>query len=246
MAFSLATLPSVQITTLVNNVASPLFAKLQHDLPRLSVVVLKMTRGIAYLTYPALLGMLACSHELILVVLGPKWIDCQIPFSALCIMGLIKSIDPLLSQVLVSIGNVKKLAAYTALCALVMSLAFIAGALLDGLRGVYPLLSVKLLRDVCRLTGLAMQDYYRCLLPILSGALAMLAVVLLVRLALAALGLPVTVMLVLEIISGMIAYLIWIVYVDRHAIAEIRQVLLDLGLPAARFERWPFLRRKRP
>lgn len=253
MAFSLATLPSVQITTLVNNVASPLFSKLQYDLPRLSAVLLKMTRGIAYLTYPALLGMLACSHELILVVLGPKWIACQIPFGALCIMGLIKSIDPLLSQVLVSIGNVKKLAAYTALCALVMSLAFIAGALLDGLRGVsvawvvvYPLLSIKLLRDVCRLTGLAMRDYYRCLLPILSGALAMLVVVLLVRLLLSTLGLPIAAILALEIVSGIIAYLAWIIYVDRHALHEIRQVLLDLGLPAARFERWPFLRSKRP
>jgi O-antigen/teichoic acid export membrane protein len=252
MAFSLATLPNSQITTLVINVASPLFAKLQNDLPRLSSVVLKLTRGIAYVTYPALLGMLACSHELIMVILGPKWIDCLIPFGALCIMGLIKSVDPLLSQVLTSIGNVRKLAAYTALCAAVMSIAFLAGAWLDGLRGVsiawvvvYPLLSIKLLRDVCRIVGMSMRDYYHSLLPVLYGALAMAAVVLLVRYALYYFGLPVPAILALEIISGVIAYLLWIVYIDRHAMIEIRQIMIDLGMAEARFNRWPFIRQSR-
>lgn len=252
MAFSLATLPSSQITSLVTNVASPLFSKLQREFDRLNAVVIHMTRGIAYVTYPALLGMLACSQELILVVLGPKWIECQVPFGALCLMGLIKSVDPLLSQVLTSIGNVKKLAAYTALCALVMSLAFAAGAWLDGLRGVsaawvlvYPLLSVKLLRDVCRLTGMSMRAYYRCLLPILCGALAMVAAVLLVRQLLYALGLPVAAILLLEIAAGVLAYLAWIIFVDRNAVQEIRQILIDLGAPASRFERWPFIRASR-
>ena len=249
MAFSLATLPSGQITSLVINVASPLFAKLQHDLPRLSTVVLKMTRGIAYVCYPALLGMLVCSHELILVVLGPKWIDCQIPFAALCLMGLVKSVDPLLSQVLTSIGNVKKLAAYTALCAVVMSLAFAAGAWIDGLRGVsiawivvYPMLSTKLLRDVCKLTGLSMRAYYRALLPILCGAIAMCVAVLLARQGMYFIGLPVIAILLLEITVGVLTYLAWIIYVDKDAMLEIRQTLIDLGLPAARFERWPFNR----
>jgi len=249
MAFSLATLPSGQITSLVTNVTSPLFSKLQHDLPALSKVVLNMTRGIAIITYPALLGMLVCSHELILVALGPKWIDAQIPFVALCLMGLIKSVDPLLSQVLTSIGQVKKLAVYTGMCAVVMSLAFAAGAWFDGLRGVsiawvvvYPLLSIKLLRDVCKQTGLSMAAYYRCLLPILYGALAMMAAVVAVRQALYHLGLPVVAILLLEIAAGVLTYLAWIIYVDRHATQEIRQVLMDLGIPAARFERWPFIR----
>lgn len=253
MAFSLATLPSSQITSLVINVASPLFSKLQHERERLNAVVIHMTRGIAYVVYPALMGMLACSHELILVVLGPKWIDCQIPFAALCLMGLVKSVDPLLSQVLTSIGNVKRLAGYTALCALVMSLSFLAGAWLDGLRGVsgawvviYPLLSVKLLRDVSRLTGLSMRAYYRCLLPILAGTVVMACAVLLVRQLMYLAGLPVPLILVLEVISGALVYLAWIIFVDRHAVQEIRQILIDLGAPAARFERWPFVRASRP
>lgn len=253
MALSLATLPNSQITSLVVNVASPLFSKLQNDLPRLSSVILKLTRGIAYVTYPALLGMIACSRDLIMVILGPKWMDCLIPFGALCVMGLIKSVDPLLSQALNSIGNARKLAVYTAMCAVVMAFAFVVGAWMDGLRGVsiawvvvYPLLSIKLLHDVCRVTGMLMRDYYRSLLPVLTGAAAMGVVVLLVRQALLYLGLPLPLVLAIEIASGVAAYFLWIVYVDRHAISEIRQVMIDLGISESRLNRWPFILRTQP
>lgn len=249
MAFSLATLPSSQITTLATNVASPLFSKLQHDLPRLSSVIIKLTRGVAYATYPALVGMLVCSRELIAVVLGPKWIDVLIPFSALCLMGLIKSVDPLLSQVLIGTGNAKKLSAYTLMCGIVMSLAVLAGALAGGLLGVslvwvvvYPILSIKLLHDVCKVTGMKMADYYRALLPVLCGAAAMAGAVLLVREAALRFALPLAAVLVIEIVSGALAYFFWMVLVDRRGIGEIRQVMIDLGVAEARLNRWPFTR----
>ncbi|MFZ6843207.1 lipopolysaccharide biosynthesis protein [Undibacterium sp. RuTC16W] len=253
MAFSLATLPSAQITTLVINVASPLFSKLQKNLAELSSVMLQLTRGVAYVTYPMLIGMLVCGHELIMVLLGPDWIDVLIPFRALCLMGLIKSVDPLLSQVLTSTGNAKKLSAYTAMCSVVMLLGVVVGAMLDGLRGVsivwvliYPLLSVKLLRDVSAVIGMPMLAYYRTLLPVLSGTVAMGAVVLAVR-ELTISSIPsVHALLALEIVSGVISYFFWIVYLDKKGLAQIRQTLIDLGISETRLNRWPFIRHTEP
>jgi len=251
MAFSLATLPSGQITSLVTNVASPLFSKLQHDLPRLSSVILKLSRGIAYATYPALIGMLATSRELIAVVLGTKWVDILIPFAALCLMGLIKSVDPLLSQVLIATGHAKKLSAYTALCGIVMSISVVVGAYFDGLRGVslvwvliYPMLSAKLLYDTCKITGMRMFDYYKSLLPVLMGSLAMGGIVLSVREIALYFSLALPIVLTLEIVIGFLSYLLWVIYFDRHGINEIRQVMIDAGVPENRFNRWPFVREK--
>lgn len=251
MAFSLATLPSSQITTLATNVASPLFSKLQSDLPKLTSFILHFTRGVAYVTYPALVGMLVCSPELVAVLLGDKWSDLLIPFGALCLMGLIKSIDPLLSQVLIATGHAGKLSAYTLMCGVVMTLAVLVGAYFDGLRGVslvwlvvYPLLSVKLLYDVCKVTGMKMREYYMALVPVLTASVAMAAVVLLVRAQALALGLPVLVVLAAEIVSGGIAYVLWIVYLDKRGMCEIRQVLLDLGIGEQKLARWPFNRAK--
>jgi O-antigen/teichoic acid export membrane protein len=249
MAFSLATLPSSQVTSLVVNVASPLFSTLQKDHARLNSVILKLTRAVTYATYPALIGMLACSRELILVTLGPKWMDVLIPFSALCLTGLIKSIDPLLTQALTSTGHVKKVTFYTGMCGVLMSLALVAGALLDGLRGVsltwvaiYPLLSIKLLNDVCCLTGMKIRDYYKNLFPALVASIAMGLAVLLLREICLHFDVAPSLTLAVEIAGGMLAYFFWMVYVDKDAIGEIRQIMIDIGLSEHHFNRWPFNR----
>lgn len=249
MAYSLATLPSSQITGLATNVASPLFAKLQGDLPKLRVFILHFTRGIAYVTYPALIGMLVCSPELVAVILGEKWVELLIPFGALCLMGLIKSVDPLLSQVLIATGNAGKLSGYTLMCGIVMTLSVLIGAHVDGLRGVslvwllvYPVLSVKLLYDVCQITGMKMSAYYGSLLPVLYATTAMAVVVLLVRAWVLTLGAPMVVTLATEVVAGAITYVLWIVYLDQRGMNEIRQVLVDLGIAEQRLDRWPFNR----
>lgn len=249
MAFSLATLPSSQVTTLATNVASPLFSKLQADLDKLRAFILHFTRGVAYITYPALIGMLVCSPELVAVILGDKWSDLLVPFGALCLMGLIKSVDPLLSQVLIATGHAGKLSQYTLMCGIVMTLAVLVGAHFGGLRGVslvwllvYPLLSVKLLHEVCKITGMGMAQYYRALLPVLMASLAMAAVVLLVRTCVLPLGVPVVVTLFAEIVAGALSYVLWIVYLDRRGMSEIRQVLVDLGISEQKLDRWPFNR----
>lgn len=253
MAFGLATLPSSQVTTLVTNVASPLFSRMQNDLPQISVILIKLTRGIVYITYPVLIGMLACSRELISVILGDKWIDILIPFNALCLLGLVKSFDPLLSQVLISTGHAAKLSAYTAVCGIVMSLAVVIGASMDGLRGVslvwivvYPLLTVKLLSDVCKITGMSMFNYYRNLLPVLLATTVMFVVVLTVReVCLRFTNLP-PLILFMEVLSGMLAYLLWMVYMNNKSIDEIKHVLIDIGISSHRLNCWPFVRATNP
>lgn len=249
MSFGLASLPSDQVTTLVTNVASPLFSKLQHNMDEVAGAILKLSRGIVYITYPVLIGMLVCSHELILVLLGENWLEILVPFGALCIRGLLKSIDPLLSQVLISTGHAKKLSAYTAMCGIVMSLAILAGALAGGLFGVslmwvivYPLLTVKLLRDVCAVTGMSMLAYYRNLWPVLLASLVMGGVVFLVREIMLLFTHAAPLILAAEILSGMLSYTLWMLTMNRQSLDEVRQVLTDIGIPARYLQRWPFAR----
>lgn len=249
MAFSLATLPTAQITTLATNVASPLFSKLQHEHERLNAFILHFTRGISYVTYPALIGMLVTSRELVAVLLGPKWDGILVPFGALCVMGLIRSVDPLLSQALISTGNARKLSGYTLLCGIVMTLSVLGGAIVGGLRGVslvwmvvYPLLSIRLLYLVCGVSGLTMGRYYRTLAPVAAGTAAMAAVVLAVRELFVQFGTPPLALLVLEVASGAAAYVMWIVQFDRRGLGEIRQVMIDVGIAERRLQRWPFNR----
>jgi hypothetical protein len=135
------------------------------------------------------------------------------------------------------------------MCGIAMTIGVLVGAAVDGLRGValvwvlvYPVLSIKLLRDTCAITGMQPGDYYRNLLPVLGGVAAMAGVVLLVREGLLLAQAPVAAMLAAEIAAGAFAYFMYIVYIDRRGITEIRQVLVDIGIAENRLARWPFTR----
>ncbi len=253
MALSLATLPSSQVTSLATNVSSPLFSRLQNDPAQLQAYILHFTRGVAYVTYPAVIGMLVCANELIAVLLGKEWSAMLVPFGALCLMGLVRSVDPLLSQVLISVGRARQLSGYTLLCGIAMTAAIVAGALADGLHGVsvawvvvYPLLSIRLLYLVSQATGLSMRAYYRTLLPAATATAAMAAAVLAVRWALLAAGVPALPLLVAEVATGAVAYIAWIIGFDRRGLGQLRQVMLDLGISQQRLDRWPFNRAVHP
>lgn len=172
-----------------------------------------------------------------------------VPFGALCLMGLVKSIDPLLSQVLIATGHARQLTGYTLLCGITMTAAIIVGASVDGLHGVsiawvvvYPLLSIRLLYLVSRVTGLPMRDYYRSLLPVISATAAMALVIFGLRAGLVQLGTPVLLLLICEVAIGAAVYIGWIIGFDRNGLGQIRQVLIDLGISEQRLARWPFNR----
>lgn len=125
----------------------------------------------------------------------------------------------------------------------------IVGALLDGLRGVsivwvvlYPLLSIKLLSDVSKITGMSMLSYYRNLWPVLLGTTVMGITVLLARTIALPLIHSIPVLLAVEVMVGMLTYFFWIVYLDRKGLEQIRQTMLDLGIAENRLNRWPFIR----
>jgi hypothetical protein len=107
---------------------------------------------------------------------------------------------------------------------------------------VYPLLSLWLFREALAVSQLRFADLGRALRQPLLGALAMLAVVSLLRLPLLAQGVPSLVTLVVCITVGSVVYLAFLIYVDRDGMAEIRQVLTDFGVPAGKLDRWPFNR----
>ena len=253
MALSLATLPTSQITALVTNVSSPLFSRLKDDRLQLQSYIMHFTRSISYVTYPAVIGMLLCANELIAVLLGNEWMAMLVPFSALCLMGLIRSVDPLLSQVLISVGRAKQLSGYTLLCGIVMTAAIIVGALVAGLYGVsiawmviYPILSIRLLYLVSQATGLSMRAYYKTLLPAATATAAMAVAVSAVRWSLLALDVPVLPLLIAEVVTGAAVYVGWIIQFDRLGLGQLRQVMLDLGIAQQRLERWPFTRALTP
>jgi O-antigen/teichoic acid export membrane protein len=248
VARSLANLPTSQISGVATNIASPVYARLQADLPRLRESMLRLVRGVAYLTFPVLCGMAVLAAPLIATLLGPTWVDAVWPLRALCVAELVASVANLQTQLLISSGHVGRLVRYNMICALVLPAALAGGAWAGGLMGValvwagvYPVVYLWLLREVLRVTALSWRGFAASLARPATGTAFMCAWLitaqpLLVQLQQAGMQ------LVAGIVLGALAYMAFVIYLDRAGLAEIRHVLIDLGVPAQKLAHWPFAR----
>lgn len=248
VARSLSNLPTSQIAGVATNIASPVYARLQDDRAALGSAMMGLVRAVAYLAFPILTGMALLAQPLIATVLGPTWEDAVWPLRALCVAELVACMANLQTQLLVSSGNVKRLVRYNLLCALIMPAALAIGALVGGLIGValawalvYPLVYLWLLAETLRLCGMSLRRFFGGLRHPLQGTLLM-AAVLLAALHWQPLGVPAAWTLALGSVLGAVVYLCHLIYLDHAGLAEVRQVLVDLGLPAAWRRRWPFTR----
>lgn len=248
MAESLASLPTAHLTSMVIKVASPLFAKLQHDLQRLNNTLLRLTSGIALISYPVMVGMATTASELVPVVLGEQWLEATLPLQILCLMGLVKSVDPLLTQALTSTGQAYVTARYTSLCAVTIPLSVYVGSVQGGLTGVaigmavaYPLSAIYLFAAAKRHIHLSLRQYLRAIRLPLEASAWMAAWVLGVAALLRAGGLhSVGMLLGIKIATGVLSYVAFLIYVRREGLRDCHEVLCELGVPAAKLNRWPF------
>lgn len=249
MAISIAALPVTQVTGLVTNVASPLFSRLQHEPKRVTAALFHLSRAIAYLTFPACTGMVITAPELIPLLLGDQWIDLTLPFQILTISVLVRSTDPLLSQVMISTGHAKRLVRYAILTSVALPIAVTGGALTGGLVGVatamvivLPCLTLYLVHDCASLFRFTLGSYLLELARASQGTLLMAAVTLGVRFSLLGLGLPSGIVLAGQVLAGVVSYLAWFCFGSTRTLGEVRQFLLDLGFAERRLHGWPFTR----
>lgn len=246
MAQTFADLPTAHITNLVIQVASPLFSKLQDDLNALNYALIRLTAGLSLLTFPVLVGMLLTADQMIPVVLGDNWIEVAPVMQLLCVMALIKSIDPLLTQAFISIGKAKLTAYYTSICAVVIPTAIIIGTLTNGVIGaaasmaiVYPFLLGILLFLAKKHFNLPLKEYTKAIITPITGCLFMSTTVL--GAMFTPIGqLDIASLLIAKIVIGVVSYAFWIIYIRTDGIQLLYSVLVDLGLPKQKLARWPF------
>lgn len=252
MAESLAGLFVGQVVSMVINVASPLFARLQNDRLRLTNALLRLTSGLALINYPVVVGMACSAQELVPVVLGPKWTEAVLPLQVLCLLGLFKTIDPLLTQALTSVGKAGTTARYTTLCAITIPSSVYVGSVLGGIVGVavgiaiaYPLSATYLFWQTRLHLGVSLREYFSALRLPLQACAWMAAWVLGVAWLLRSAGVNEdATLLVIKIFVGAVSYGGFLIYIRQDGLRDCREVLCELGVPASRLHRWPFTRIK--
>jgi PST family polysaccharide transporter len=185
---TLANVPVEKIASLVNQVTPAVFSAVQKDHAAIRRYLLRLTEGLALITLPACLGMALVAPDFVPLVLGDHWRGAIAPLQLLALSAGLRAFTPLLSQVLMVLGETRPLMHYGVACAVVLPTGFYLLASRWGTVGlalvwvfVFPLFVLPVYRRVSRTIGLSNREYLRALWPAASASLFMAATVLAVQ-----------------------------------------------------------------
>jgi len=231
LAWTLANVPIEKITVLIGQVALPIFAAVQHEPAEIRRYLLRLTEGLALLTFPASFGIALVARDLVLIFLGAKWSGAIVPLQLLAVFVGFRSVVPLFSQILNVTGDSRFSMYNSLLSALVMPVSFYLMGTRWGTAGlaiawmtVYPLLTLILYLRVSWRLSLPALQYLRALWPALSSTVVMCAVVLSVDLMTAGHGSP-GLLLGLQVGLGALAYLLMCLTVHRTRLRAFYEVI---------------------
>jgi O-antigen/teichoic acid export membrane protein len=231
MSFRLARLPVEKISAVVNNIAFPVFSRVQDDLPVLRGYYLKVARLISMLTFPLMVGGIVLAPDLIGVVLTDKWAPSVLAFQILSASAILQSVYTINGHVLTARGRVKKLFRYQVLAVIALPLAFFIGTK-KGINGVAlgwlciePLLMTYMFFMVFREIGVRVGEYLRTLAPAICGAAGMAAMVLAFQRVAAPLIARPSLRLGAAVACGALGYLAIVLTFFRDAVLGLRSML---------------------
>ncbi|MBO4943733.1 MAG: lipopolysaccharide biosynthesis protein [Muribaculaceae bacterium] len=72
-AHAWASMPSSNLTGIIQSVTFPVLSKMQEDLSALSAAYTRFLRMSAFIVFPLMLGLAALAHPLVMTILGAKW-----------------------------------------------------------------------------------------------------------------------------------------------------------------------------
>ena len=188
VAWNVATMPIDKITGLVGQVTPAVFSAVQTDHAALRRYLLRITEGLALITFPASLGLALVAPDFVLLTLGDRWHGAIVPLQLLALSAGFRAVTPLLPQVLNAVGQFRFAMRYGVLCAVVLPTGFYLLGKRWGTVGlalvwvvVFPILVLPAYRRVLQTIELSGREYVRALWPAVSASLLMGATVLAVK-----------------------------------------------------------------
>lgn len=94
-AYSVMLFPLSRVSRVLSRVMFPSLSLIQDDLPRVREIYLKMTRVIALVTFPLMIGVAASAENFTAVVFGPQWGEMVPILRILALVGMVQSVTTL-------------------------------------------------------------------------------------------------------------------------------------------------------
>jgi len=226
VSLHLASLPIQKLSAMINQVAFPAFARIQHDRDRFNANFLLAIRMLSFNAFPVLWGMSSIAPEMVAVLLGEKWRAATLPLQVLALVMPLHMLAPFMNTAAQGIGRADIALKQVLLAAVVMPVAFLAGVQW-GVVGLsiawvvaFPFVLLGTLVIFLPVIRLRVTDVlYAIARPALAG-LGMYAAVALAR-GLIEPKMPMVAQLIILVLSGAIAYGAFSLALNRAGCKEI-------------------------
>jgi len=237
LAWSISNIPADKITGMVNRTSQAFFSAMQKEYDGLRRYLLALTQGLGLVAFPACIGMSLVADQFISLVLGSKWLGAVIPLRLLTFYVAVRSVAPLISNVLSVTGQTGFLARNSVVMSIVMPFGFFMGARW-GAPGIaaawvvmYPICLAPLYWRAFRQINLSLRQYLDALRAAIGGTLVLTVVVLGLKYSIPS-SVPPFAQLGLQVTAGIVTYLVFIFLFHRHSTQRFWQALALLRNPA--------------
>jgi PST family polysaccharide transporter/lipopolysaccharide exporter len=92
LAFTIANIPTANLSKIAAGIMMPAYSKLQADRPALQRAFLRTQALVMLVVLPASAGIVLAAEPLLAVVYGNKWLPATIPLQLLAVFGLVRSL----------------------------------------------------------------------------------------------------------------------------------------------------------
>jgi O-antigen/teichoic acid export membrane protein len=187
MADDLAHLPGQKISPVINMLISPVMAELQTDIDALREAFYRTVRLTAAIVVPMQAGIALVAEDMVVVLLGPKWLPTVPLIRLISLYATVRAIDGVLPPLMLARRRERFLFWYCLVLLIVMPGAAILGAVWDGAPGLiafytvaYCAVMVLLAREALAELKARWSELWSQTWPIMAATAAMTGAVLLV------------------------------------------------------------------
>ncbi len=183
-AYQLLLLPLDQIVGPIDGVAVTALSRLADTEERYRQAYLRMLEKLAMITMPAMALMIATSDWIVLVILGPQWIETGRIFALLGIIGLLEPISSTMGWLLISQGRTHHIFQWGLIDASLSITSIVAGLHWGavGVAASYAVTGLCIRKPihfwfVTRVGPVRTSEFYRAILPSAFASLSVLITV---------------------------------------------------------------------
>jgi len=230
LVYEFATLPAGRVTTLINQVAFPVYAQLQDRPEQFRRLFLTTVTFVSVITFPLLIGLIAVADVAVPVLLTQKWMPITTPLQIMSIAGMVMSVSSLIAPAVLAKGRADLVLRSNVINLAVMPIGFLVGSRfgLDGVCWawliVFPVVTAIWFAMTRALIDYRWRELVVALLPASVSVVAMAMALAVVRPATALVSLE-PLRLAILVAAGAATYGLVLLLGFRRRVQELREAI---------------------